>query len=42
MPTILRDTSQGIGEWVGAGHLLYAIIYTRKNNLLLLIFIHAF
>lgn len=45
MPIILGDTSQGIGDWVGAGlagHLLYAFIYTRNNNLLLPIFIHAF
>ncbi|WP_258166006.1 MULTISPECIES: CPBP family intramembrane glutamic endopeptidase [Bacillus] len=45
MPIILGDTSQVLGDWVGAGlarHLLYAFIYTRNNNLFIPIFIHAF
>ena len=45
IPLVLGDTTQTYGDWIGAGfvgHLLYAFIYARNNNILLPVFIHAF
>ncbi|MCU5436021.1 CPBP family intramembrane metalloprotease [Bacillus mobilis] len=45
IPIILGIHSQGVGDWIGAGlvgHLFYAYIYTRNNNIMLPIFIHGF